>query len=82
MSSTLAARLALATHRLPRPYGPPAPRFGDATSARCLLFDANTPWKRVKLTLGLGTRLTSLAIKYSGSKTTWAVPSRYGVFNR
>jgi hypothetical protein len=51
-------------------------RFGGVTSARCLLFGANTPWKRVKFTQGLGTRLASLAMKSSGSKITWrgAVP--------
>jgi hypothetical protein len=45
-----------------------------------LLFGATTPWQRVKLTLGLGTRLTSLTIKSSGSKITSVVPSRYSVF--
>ena len=28
------------------------PRFAGVTSARCLLLGANTPWKRVRLTLG------------------------------
>ncbi len=36
---------------------------------------------RVRLTLGLGTRETSRAMKSSGSKMTWVVPSRYGVFS-
>jgi len=56
----------------------PLPRFGGVTSARCLQFGASTPWKRVKFTLGLGTRLASLAMKSSGSKITWrgAVPVR------
>jgi hypothetical protein len=33
----------------------PLPRFAGVTRARCLLFGANTPWNRVRLTLGLGT---------------------------
>jgi len=33
------------------------------TIARYLLFGANTPWKRVRLTLGLGTSETNLEIK-------------------
>jgi hypothetical protein len=41
------------------------------TRARCLLFGANTPWNRVRLTLGLGTRAASLAMKSTGSKITW-----------
>ncbi len=48
----------------------PLPRFGGVTRARYLLFGATTPWQRVKLTPGLGTRLTSLTIKSSGSKIT------------
>jgi hypothetical protein len=60
----------------------PLPRFAGVTNARCRLFGANTPWKRVKLTLGLGTRLTSLTMKSSGSKITWVVASRYGVFSQ
>ena len=31
----------------------PLPRFAGVSFTRCLLFGANTPWKRVKLTLGL-----------------------------
>ena len=58
----------------------PLPRLAGVTQARCLLFGANTPWKRVRFTLGLGTRAVSLAMKSTGSKMTWVVPSRYGVF--
>ena len=36
------------------------PRFAGVTSTRCLLFGAKTPWKRVRLTLGLGIREISL----------------------
>jgi len=53
----------------------PLPRFAGVTRARCLLFGwsgipANTPWNRVRLTLGLGTNAASLAIKSTGSKIT------------
>ena len=34
----------------------PLPRFAGVTTARYLLFGANTPWNRVRLTLGFGTR--------------------------
>ncbi len=34
----------------------PLPRFAGVTNARCRLLGANTPWKRVRLTLGFGTR--------------------------
>ena len=34
----------------------PLPRPEGVTSARCLLLGANTPWNRVRLTRGLGTR--------------------------
>ena len=47
---------------LPRPTG--------VTSARYLLLGANTPWKRVRLTLGLGTSATSLDMKSNGSNMT------------
>jgi len=57
----------------------PLPRFAGVTSARCLLFGANTPWKRVRLTLGLGIKATSLEMKSNGSKMTWVVPLRQGV---
>jgi hypothetical protein len=50
------------------------PRFDGVTRARCLLFGANTPWKRVRLALGLGTRAASRAMKSNGSKITWIVP--------
>jgi hypothetical protein len=43
-------------------------------NARCLLFGANTPWKRVRFTRGFGTRAASLAIKSSGSKMTCDYP--------
>ena len=59
----------------------PLPRFAGVTRARCLLLGANTPWKRVRLTLGLGTRAASRAMKSSGSKMTCVVPSRYGVLS-
>ena len=36
------------------------PRLAGVTFERYLLLGANTPWKRVRLTLGLGTRETSL----------------------
>lgn len=57
----------------------PLPRFAGVTNARCRLLGANTPWKRVRLTLGFGTRAASLAMKSNGSKMTCVVPSRYGV---
>ena len=59
----------------------PLPRLDGVTCARCALFGANTPWKRVRLTRGLGTKATSRAIKSIGSKTTCVVPSRYGVLS-
>ena len=40
----------------------PLPRWAGVTNARYLLFGANIPWYRVRLTLGLGTRATSLAM--------------------
>ena len=48
----------------------PLSRFAGVTRARCLLFGANTPWNRVRLTLGLGTGAASLAMKSTGSKMT------------
>ena len=45
---------------------PPLPLPAGVISARCLLLGANTPWQRVRLTLGFGTRAASLAIKSSG----------------
>ncbi len=59
----------------------PLPRFSGVTNARCRLLGANTPWKRVRLTLGFGTRAASLAMKSNGSKMTCVVPSRYGVLS-
>lgn len=59
----------------------PLPRFAGVTNARCRLLGANTPWKRVRLTLGFGTRAASLAMKSNGSKMTCVVPSRYGVLS-
>jgi len=44
----------------------PLPRFAGVTNARCRLLGANTPWKRVRLTLGFGTRAASLAMKAAG----------------
>lgn len=58
------------------------PRLSGVTRARCLRFGANTPWKRVRLILGLGTRAASRAMKSSGSKMTCVEPSRYGVLSR
>jgi hypothetical protein len=37
---------------------------------------------RVRFTLGFGTSAASRAMKSKGSKMTWVVPSRYGVFSR
>jgi len=48
----------------------PVPRWAGVTNARYLLFGANTPWYRVRLTLGLGTRATSLEMKSNGSNIT------------
>ena len=41
----------------------PLPRLAGVTHTRCLLFGAKTPWYRVRLTLGLGTRAASQAIR-------------------
>ena len=60
---------------------PPLPRLAGVTRARYLLFGANTPWKRVRLTLDFSTSAASRAMKSSGSKITCVVPSRYGVFS-
>jgi len=57
------------------------PRPAGVTFERYLLLGAKTPWKRVRLTLGLGTSETNLEIKSSGSKITWVVPLRQGVFS-
>ena len=55
--------------------------FGGCDLTRCLLFGANTQWKRVRLTRGLGTSAASFAMKSSGSKKTCVAPSRYGVLS-
>ena len=57
----------------------PLPGLAGVTSARCWLLRANTPWYRLRLTLGLGATAASVAMKSSGSKMTWVVPSRVGV---
>ena len=57
----------------------PLPRLAGVTCARCALLGAKTPWKRVRLTRGLGTKATSRAMKSSGSNMTCVVPPRYGV---
>ena len=46
--------------------------------SRSLQFGVNTPWKRVRLSLGRGTKAASRAMKSSGSSTTCVVPSRSG----
>jgi len=51
-------------------------RSAGVTSARHRLWGANTPWYLVKCARGLGTRAAKRAMKSSGSKTTWLVPSR------
>jgi hypothetical protein len=67
------ARPAFALERLEQlGHDPPA---ALVTCARCALFGANTPWKRVRLTRGLGTSALSLAMKSRGSKSTCVVPS-------
>ena len=48
----------------------PFPRPAGVMAARCWLLGANTPWKRVRLTRGLGTRAARRAMKSSGSKMT------------
>ena len=57
------------------------PRFAGVIWTRYLLFGANTPWKRGRFTLGLGTKTTSLEMKSSGSNMTCVVPLRQGVFH-
>ena len=46
------------------------PRQAGVTFERYLLFGANTPWKRVRLTLGFGISATILSIKSNGSNMT------------
>jgi hypothetical protein len=41
----------------------PLPRLAGGTSTRYLLLGANTPWNRVRFTLGLGTSAASLGNK-------------------
>ena len=57
------------------------PRRAGVTAARWGLLGANTPWYRIRLTRGSGVRAVSRAMKSSGSKNTWVVPSRYGVLS-
>ena len=52
-------------------YLPALPRMASVTRIRCLLFGANTPWKRVRLTFDFGTSEASFAIKPSASNITW-----------
>lgn len=52
-------------------------RLGTMCS-RSLQFGANTPWNRVRLSLGRGIKAARRAMKSSGSKTTCVVPSRKG----
>lgn len=54
---------------------------GGRDQCAMLAVGANTPWKRVRLTLGFGTKAASLARKSKGSKIAWVVPLRNGVFN-
>jgi hypothetical protein len=51
----------------------PLPRPAVVTNAAWGLLGANTPWKRVRFTRGLGTSAASRASKSSGSKTTRVV---------
>lgn len=57
------------------------PRLASVTRAWYLLFGANTPWKRVKLTRGFGASAASRAMKSRGLEITCVVASRYGVFS-
>ncbi len=57
----------------------PLPRFAGVTNARCRLLGANTPWKRVRLTLGFGTRAASLAMKSNGLDVSGAATNLGGV---
>jgi hypothetical protein len=49
-------------------------QYPQGIKARSLQFGANTPWNRVRLTRGFGTRAASRAMKSNGSKMTWVVP--------
>ena len=53
----------------------PLPRLEGVTRTRYLLLGANTPWNRVKLTRGFGTRAANRAMKSSGPG---AVPRQSG----
>ncbi len=59
----------------------PLPRFAGVILMRCLLLGANTPCNRVRFTRGLGINAAKRASKSRGSKITWVVASRYGVFS-
>ena len=50
------------------------PRFAGVTCTRCLLFGAKTPWKRVRLTLGLGTNATSLEMAVPAHPCAHGIP--------
>ncbi len=58
----------------------PLPCLAGATNAWSLLFGANTPCKRVKLTLGLGTNAASRAMKSSGSKNVRSLEQKASPF--
>ena len=47
---------------------PPLPRLARLTRARYRLLGAKTPWKRIRLTRGLGTKAASRAMKSSGQR--------------
>ena len=51
------------------------PRRAVVTRVLCLLFGANTPWNRVRLTRGFGTSEASFAMKSNDSIITCVVPS-------
>ncbi len=48
---------------------------------RILAFGASAPWKRMRLSLGRGTRAAKRCMNSSGDMTMWVVPSRYGLFS-
>ena len=50
-------------------FGSSGSRLGT-THSRCLQFGANTPWNRVRLSLGRGTKAARRAMKSSGSPLT------------
>ena len=55
-------------------------RFGEPGTMNFLNGElgAKTPWYRVRLALGLGTKAASLARKSVGVNRMWVVPSRKG----